>query len=219
MRDVLFGLLAIAAGALFCFAGFAAFRFVIPLWGAFVGFALGAGIVATAGDGFLRTTLSWLVGLALALVFALLAYLFYEVAVVLATASIGIALGTSLMVALGIDWTWVIAIVAVAAGILLAVLAIVVNLPLILLIVLSAFGGASAITTGLMLVFGTIDTADFDHDRVTAEAGDHWWWYVVFLALAVGGLVVQSRAAAGLSRPLRETWDAERGGSSARPAV
>src|SRR5574337_247157 len=124
MRDVAFGLLAIAAGMLFCFSGFVAFRIVIPLWGAFVGFALGAGIVATAGDGFLRTGLSWLVGLAVALVFALLAYLFYEVAVVLAMGSIGIALGTSLMVALGVDWTGVIAIAAVAAGILLAVLAI-----------------------------------------------------------------------------------------------
>lgn len=208
MRDVLFGLLAIAAGGLFCFAGFAAFRIVIPLWGAFVGFALGAGIVAAADEGFLRTGLSWLVGLAVALVFALLAYLFYEIAVVLATASIGIALGTTLMVALGIDWTWAVAIVAVAGGILLAVLAVAVNLPLVLLIVLSAFGGASAITTGLMLLFGTIDTADFDHDRVTAEAGDHWWWYVVYLGLAVAGVVTQVRSASGLTRSMRETWDA-----------
>lgn len=212
MRDFAFALLAIAAGMLFCFAGFVAFRLVIPLWGAFVGFALGAGIVAAGGgDGFLRTSLSWLVGLAVALVFALLAYLFYEVAVVLATASIGIALGTSLMVALGVDWTWVIAIAAIAVGILLAVLAIAVNLPLVLLIVLSALGGASAITTGLMLLFGTIDTADFDHDRVTAEAGDHWWWYVVYVALALAGVVVQSRAAAGLTRSLREAWDSDRG--------
>jgi len=210
MRDVAFGLLAIAAGMLFCFSGFVAFRVVIPLWGAFVGFALGAGIVATGGDGFLRTSLSWLVGLAVALVFALLAYLFYEVAVVLATASIGIALGTTLMVALGVDWTWAIAVAAVAAGILLAVLAITVNLPLVLLIVLSAFGGASAITTGLMLLFGTIDTADFDHDRVTAKAGDHRWWYVVYLVLAVAGLVVQTRAASGLTRSMRETWDADK---------
>lgn len=216
MRDVLFALLAIAAGAVFCFAGFAAFRFVIPLWGAFVGFALGAGIVATAGDGFLRTTLSWLVGLALALVFALLAYLVYEVAVVLATASIGIALGTSLMVALGIDWTWVIAIVAVAAGILLAVLAIRVNLPLVLLIVLSALAGAGAVTTGLMLLFGTIDTSDFDHDRVTAEAGDDWWWYAVYLVLAIAGVVVQSRAVSGLTRSMRERWDDERSGPTVR---
>ncbi len=215
MRDVLFALLAIAAGGLFCFAGFAAFRLVIPLWGAFVGFALGAGIVAAAEGGFLRTGLAWLVGLAVALVFALLAYLFYEVAVVLATASIGIALGTTLMAALGVDWTWAIAIAAVAGGILLAVLAIAVNLPLVLLIVLSAFGGASAITTGLMLLFGTIDTADFDHDRVTAEAGDHWWWYVVYLALAVAGLVVQVRAASGLTRSMREAWDADRSGPAA----
>ena len=40
MRDVLFALLAIAAGALFYFAGFVAFRLVTPLWGAFDGFSV-----------------------------------------------------------------------------------------------------------------------------------------------------------------------------------
>ncbi len=212
MRDVLFGLLAIAAGALFCFAGFLAFRLVIPLWGAFVGFALGAGMVATAGDhGFLRTGLSWLVGLAVALVFALLAYLFYEVAVVLAMGSIGVALGTSLMVALGVDWTWAVAIVAVALGILLAVIAIVANLPMILLVVLSAAGGASAIVTGLMLLTGAIDTVDFDHERVTADAANDWWWYAIYAVLAVAGLVVQLREASRLTSSMRESWAAGRG--------
>ena len=204
MRDVLFGVLAIAAGALFCFAGFLAFRLVIPLWGAFVGFALGAGIVATAGDhGFLRTGLSWLVGLAVALVFALLAYFFYEVAVVLAMGSIGVALG--------VDWTWAVALVAVALGLLLAVIAIVANLPMILLVVLSAAGGASAVVTGLMLLTGAIDTADFDHERVTADAANDWWWYAIYAVLAVAGLVVQLREASRLTSSMRESWAAGRG--------
>ena len=38
MQDVLLALVTIAAGTLFCFAGFLAFRLVIPLWAAFVGF-------------------------------------------------------------------------------------------------------------------------------------------------------------------------------------
>ena len=45
MQDVIFGLIAIAAGALFCFRGYLAFRLIIPIWGAFVGFATGAGAV------------------------------------------------------------------------------------------------------------------------------------------------------------------------------
>ncbi len=217
MRDVLFGLLAIAAGSLFCFAGFLAFRIVIPLWGAFVGFAVGAGIVASGDDGFLRTGLSWIVGLAFALLFALLAYFFYEVAVVLAMGSIGIALGTGVMVALGVSWTWVVVLVAIAVGVLLAFVAIAANMPMILLVVLSATGGATAITAGLMLLTGAIDTADFDQDQVTAHAADDWWWYVVYAALVVAGLVVQLRAAAGLTRSMRQSWESGRGTVAAPP--
>ncbi len=44
MDDILLGLLAVAAGALFCFRGAFAFRIVIPIWGAFVGFGFGAGL-------------------------------------------------------------------------------------------------------------------------------------------------------------------------------
>ena len=98
MQDLILGLVAIAAGALFCFAGYLAFRLIIPLWGFFAGFAFGAGLISSiTDDGFLRTLLGWAVGLGCALVFALLAYLFYEVAVVVAMGSIGFALGTSIL--------------------------------------------------------------------------------------------------------------------------
>jgi hypothetical protein len=77
VQDLILGLVAIAAGALFCFAGYLAFRLIIPLWGFFAGFAFGAGLISSiTGDGFLRTLLGWAVGLGCALVFALLAYLF-----------------------------------------------------------------------------------------------------------------------------------------------
>jgi hypothetical protein len=149
VQDLVFGLVAIAAGALFCFAGYLAFRIVIPLWAAFVGFGLGAGVVASVtDDGFLRTGVSWLVGLAVALAFALLAYLFYELAVVIATGSIGFALGTGLMVALDVEWTWLVVFVGVVLRLLLAVGAILADLPMLLLVVLGALGGASAMTTG-----------------------------------------------------------------------
>ena len=162
MQDLILGLVAIAAGALFCFAGYLAFRLIIPLWGFFAGFAFGAGLISSiTGDGFLRTLLGWAVGLGCALVFALLAYLFYEVAVVVAMGSIGFALGTSIMVALHVSWTWLVVLVGVAVGVLLALGAIVAELPMVLLIVLSALGGASAITMGVMLLVGTTDSADF----------------------------------------------------------
>lgn len=214
MEDWVYGLLAIVAGVLFCFRGYLAFRVIIPMWGAFVGLTLGAGLVASFTDeGFLRTGLAWIVGACVAVLFALLAYLFYEVSIVIAMGSIGFALGASLMVALDISWTWVIVLVGIALGALLAVAAIVSDLPMVLLVVLSALGGASAITTGIMILIGAIDTADFTDDVVTEQADNDWWWYVLYVVLAVAGVVAQSRAAERLRGSLRETWAAERGGA------
>lgn len=207
MQDVIFGLVAIAAGALFCFRGYLAFRIVIPVWGAFVGFGAGAGLVASiTGDGFLRTGVAWAVGLVTAIAFAVLAYLFFEVAIVIGMVSIGFALGTSAMVALDVSWTWLVVLVGVVVGALLAAVAIAVDLPMLLLVVLSALGGASAITTGVMLLAGTIDTRDFDDDDLTTRAADGWWWYAVYIGLAVAGIVIQVRGAERLRRSVRASW-------------
>jgi hypothetical protein len=211
VEDVVFGLIAIAAGALFCFRGYLAFRFIIPLWGAFVGFTLGAGIVDSATDeSFLRTTLGWLVGLALALLFLALAYLYYQAAVILAMGSIGFVLGTSLMVAIDVSWTWVVVLVGVALGALLAFAAIVVDLPMVLLVLLSALAGASAVTAGIMLLAGAVNTDDFDQDAVTEQANDDWWWYVIFALFAVLGLASQVRHTERMRRSMRESWTADR---------
>jgi hypothetical protein len=207
--DVIFGLLAIGAGALFCFFGYLAFRVIIPVWGALVGFGLGAGLVAAWTDeGFLATGLSWFVGIGVAVVFALLAYFFYAVAVVIAMASIGFALGTSLMAALDVSWTWVVVLVGVAAGVLLALVAIAAELPMVLLVVLSALAGASAITTGIMVLAGTIGTDEFTDEAVTARANDNWWWYVLYAALAVAGVINQVRLTASIRGSMRESWEA-----------
>ena len=74
MQDVVVGLLAIAVGALFAFRGYFAMRLIIPIWGVFAGFMLGAGLVSSASnDGFLRSVLGWVIGVVLAALFALAA--------------------------------------------------------------------------------------------------------------------------------------------------
>jgi len=206
MDDVLFGIIAILAGAVFCLRGYLAFRIVIPLWGAFVGFGVGAGIVASAtGDGFLQTGLAWVVGIAVALAFGLLAYLFYNVAVIVAMGSIGFTLGTTLMLAFGVSWSWLIVLAGVAVGVLLAWAAIVADLPMALLVVLSALGGSSAIVAGLMVLFGTLDTRQLDNEAVVAAKVNGWWW-LLYAGLAVVGVIVQARSAERLRLSLRETW-------------
>jgi hypothetical protein len=204
MGDIVVGIIAILTGAVFCFRGYLAMRIVIPLWGAFAGFLLGAGLVS--GDGFLQTTLGWFLGLLIAVVFAALAYLYYEVAVLIGMMAIGFALGTTLMVALGIEWQWLIVLVGVAAALLLATVALVGDLPMVLLTVLTAFAGSSAIIAGLMLLSGVVDLGDFDSAQTTAALQDDWWWYAIYLALALGGLIAQFADAQRRTATLREAW-------------
>src|SRR5664280_2081251 len=161
MSDVILGLLALAVGALFCFRGYLTMRLVIPVWGAFAGFLLGAGLVnGFSNSRFLVGALSWVVGIAVGLLFAVFAYAYYEVSVVLAMAATGFVLGATLMVALNVTWTWVVIVVGVLAGLALAVLAILADLPMILLVVLTAMAGAATLVAGCMLVAGSLNTAD-----------------------------------------------------------
>lgn len=207
MHDVFVGLLAIAVGALFAARGYVAMRLIIPFWGAFAGFMLGAGIVAGAGDaGFLRTGVAWLVGLLFAVVFFALAYLYFEVSIAIAMGAVGFALGTSLMALLGIRWAWLVAIVGIAAGVLLAIIAIVGDLPGTVLVVLTAFGGASAIVFGLMLLFDTVSTSDITRASFTERLDESWWWWALYVAIAVVGIVVQSRMVASLRTSARAQW-------------
>jgi hypothetical protein len=207
MNDVTFALLSILGGAFFCFAGYRAFRIIIPLWAAFVGFSLGAGVAAAiSGDAFLATTASWLVGVVGGVAFAFIAFAVYEAAVALAMASIGFTLGASAMVALDVRWSWLVVLAGVVAGCALAVAAIALDLPAVLLLVLTALGGASAITGGIMLLTGAVNTADFDDGGASDHVSASGWWFVLYIAIAAAGVVSQRRAMGTITGTARDGW-------------
>ena len=205
MNDIVAAVLAILTGLVFCYRGYLAMRIVIPIWGAFAGFVLGAGLAG--GDaGFLGNLTSWIVGIALALLFGLIAYLYYEVAVILGMMAIGFVLGTTLMVAFGVSWSWVVTLVGVVVAIALAVIGVVGDLPMVLLTVLTALAGASTVVLGLMLLFNVIDASDLNTAATTEVLDDDWWWYVIYLALALSGMVAQFSATQRRREPLRSAW-------------
>ncbi|CAM2913060.1 DUF4203 domain-containing protein [Prescottella defluvii] len=208
MSDIVIGILAVFVGAVFCFRGVPAMRFVIALWGAFAGLNLGAGLVsAITGDGYLSTVLGWIVGVLVAILFSVLAYLYYAVAVTLTMASVGFALGAAAMAAVGVTWNWVIVVVGVLIGVALAALTLAVNLPAVLLVVVSVLTGAVVATGGVMLLVGALDTSDFDDATLTATVTHEWWWYALYLALVVAGAIAQTRTL-GRERLLRDQWRA-----------
>jgi hypothetical protein len=126
-------------------------------------------------------------------------------------AAIGFALGTGFMVAIGVSWSWLIILIGVAVAVVLGFVAIVADLPMAILSLLTAAGGAVVVIAGLMLVFGVIDLDAFDSVATTERIQDSWWWYALFLALTITGMVAQMRTTMELRTSLRESWETSGG--------
>lgn len=191
MSQVILGLLAIAAGLVFCFRGYIAMRTVIGIWGSFIGFSLGAGLVAVAtGQPWLAGPLGWIAGFVGALLVGGLAYAFYAVAVVLTMGSVGYGLGAGL-VGLFAGPGWLQAVVGLVGAALLVWLAVATNMPEVLLILVAASGGASAIILGILLVMHLLPLSALEPDTLTRLLTEHWWLNVTYLVLLIAGIATQ----------------------------
>ena len=99
-------MIALILGLIITFGGYRLFLALLPIWGFFFGFALGAqSLQALFGMGFLSSVTSWVVGFFVGAIFALLSYLFYAVGVALVAGGLGYALGAG-FVSLFVDWGW-----------------------------------------------------------------------------------------------------------------
>ena len=195
-QDFLIGLLLLVVGAAFCFVGYRFFRILIAIWGFFAGFNLGA-----AGDdqpsldnAFLGTVTGWVLGIVVGLVIAVLAYFLYYVAIVVLGASVGYAIGSGLMGAIGLNNPGFLSvIVGVVLAVILTILVLALNLPKLLIMVFTAIGGAATIVSGFLLMFGQIHTADLQYGFAEAAIRASWIWSLVVIVLAVVGFVAQWR--------------------------
>ena len=210
MADILLGLLGIIAGGAMLVAGQFVLRLVIPIWGFFAGFAFGAGLVAGfADEQFLGSVLGWVLGLVFALVFAVLAYLYYYVAIVIAMGAFGFAIGSGLVVAVGISWNWLAVLVGLVVGLVIGLVSIFANVPMIVLVLVGSFAGAVGVVGGLMLMVGSLNSADFTRGDFTDTVANSWAWSLLLLALAVGGVLIQARQRAFMRQNIQEVWYAE----------
>ena len=111
--------------------------------------------------------LGWVLGLVFAVIFAVLAYLYYYVAIVLAMGASGFAIGSGIVVALGIDWNWVAVLVGLVVGLVLGLVSVFANMPMIVLVVFGSIAGAVGVVGGLMLLVGSLNSADFSRGDFT----------------------------------------------------
>jgi len=194
-QNFLIGVLILLVGAAFCFVGYRFFRVLIAVWGFIAGFNLGAaGMTALFEQNFLGTTTGWILGLVIGLVLAALAYFFYYFAVVILGASAGYSLGSSLMTALGLNNPGLLSVtVGIVLAVAFALLILFLNLPKILIMVYTAFGGAVAMLTGLLILLGRVQVVNLQYGIAVALVRTSWFWGISAIVLTVVGFLVQWR--------------------------
>lgn len=188
-------LVALMFGAFVCFAGYRFFLFLLPIWSFFFGFGVGAQAVqALLGEAFLGTVTSWVVGFVVAVVFAVLSYLFYFVAVAVIAGSLGYGLGVAMMGAIGMDFGFIPWLVGVIVGVVLAVLTVVFNLQKYVIIVATALGGAALAVGTLLLGAEGMALQETATNPIRTMLSGSWFMTVIFLVMAVAGIFVQWQA-------------------------
>ncbi len=197
------GALGVAIGLGFVFWGFRLFLILLPIWGFFFGFLFGAGATtALLGDGFLATTLGWVIGFVVGIVFAVLSYLYYWFAVVFLGASVGYGIGLGLLHWLGNGGDNFMGFVfGLIGAIIVAAIVVILRVPKYLVIVLTAIGGAFAAVTGVALILNQVGLDELDGGiggTIAAVDSMSWIWGVAAVVLAAIGIVYQIKLSAQL---------------------
>jgi hypothetical protein len=65
------------------------------------------------------------------------------------------------------------------------------------------------VTGGLMLLVGSLNTADFSRGDFTDTVSNSFVWWLLFVVLTIGGIVIQARQRALMRRNIQEVWYAE----------
>ena len=191
-QTVFVAILALMLGLVVCFAGFRLFVILLPIWAFFAGFlATAQSIAQLFGGGFLATLSGWVFGFVVGLFFALASYFFYYAAIVLLAATVGYEIGAGVMATLSINSGFLQFIVGLALAVVFTVGVIVLGIPKVFIVVLTALGGAAMVLAGVLLAIGRIPLTALGRGLVGAFVHDSWFWALAYIAIVALGIVVQ----------------------------
>lgn len=189
------GLIGLLFGLVLVFGGYRLFLVLVPIWGFFFGFGLGAQTLQVLfGVGMLATVTSWVAGFVVGAIFAVLSYLFYLVAVALLSGSLGYGLAVGLLTAIGLNFGFIVWALGIVVGIILAAVVIMFNIQKYAIIVVTAMGGAGVIIFTLLAIFGNVTLVELLLGPVRLAIANSFWWLLFFLVVAGAGIVVQIQA-------------------------
>ncbi len=193
------GLIALTFGLVVIFGGYRLFLVLLPIWGFFVGFYVGAHTIQVIFDvGFLVTITSWVVGFIVGGLFAVLSYLFYIFAVGVLSFSFGYGLMVGILEWIGLENLEILVwIIAVIVGVVVALAVIGLNLQKYAVIVITAIGGTGLVIYTLLALFGNALVIQLLRNPVKTAIDNSFWWLLFFVILSLAGIIIQIQANRG----------------------
>jgi hypothetical protein len=194
IEGIIVGLLAIVIGAAWAFYGLRLFTILLPIWAAFAGLLIGAQLGQDLfGQGFFATIISWGIGIAVAIAFAVISYFWYYAAVTLAVGVLGYSLGVGFMEWLGIGDGFLATLLGILVGGLFAAAAFVLGVPAWLVVAVSAVSGAAAVVNGVLLFLGRIQLDDLQSGLVGGVLTDSFIGVTAWIVIAALAIAYQIR--------------------------
>lgn len=191
MNDAVIGLIAIVIGLVACLAGYAVFRVVLPILGFFVGLGLGAQLAASLfNEPYLGSVLSWAVAILVGVAVATIAFVWWYVSVAVTIGGLGYAIGYGAAAGLGADPTGLV-IAGVVVAVLFALVALLLRVPIFIVILVTAFWGASALIGGVLVLLNRIEPDQLRNGSVDVVIHNTPLWLAVWLGLGIVGVLVQ----------------------------
>jgi hypothetical protein len=210
--DVFVALITAAIGLIALFFGYRIFKLLLPLLGFFVGLVVGAQVVASIfGEGFLASVIGIVAGLVVGLLFGALAYVWWWLGVILVFAGMGYALGYAILPAFGLDDAQFISVlIGVAVAAIFAIGAIVLRMPKLVVIGVTALWGSGAVIAAWLIFINEIDAEQLGFGAVNAVVAHSTIYLIIFFAVAVIGMAFQLAS----TREYELMWDEEWPGQS-----
>jgi hypothetical protein len=164
---------------------------LLPIWGFFFGFLLGAETVQWLfnGTGLLVDVTGWVVGLVVGAIFAVLSYLFYIAAVAIIAGSLGYFIAVYGLLAIGMKANFLLWLIGIVVGVVFIFVTLQFNLQKwAIIIATSLLGAAVSFGTIIQIVYPATNLLE---NPVKVFLNQSWFLLVCFALMVAAGIVVQ----------------------------
>jgi len=195
MQIIFISLIVFLLGLAVIVYGYRIFLVLLPVFGFFAGFWLGADITSLAlSTGFLGSIAGWVAGFVLGLIFAFFSYMFFKFAIGVQAMIITYSIAAGLLGAFfrpGILTT----AIGVTFAVVVMMLTFALNLQKLVVIVITSIAGSNAILLSALLLFGrvTLQSLQASGTSIIPIVRDSWLWLLLWLVLAGAGVWGQIR--------------------------